>query len=129
MKKKLLLIDDDVELCEEISDILRDEGFDVEMIHDGKAGLERAGKGAYDLILLDLKIPSMNGMDVLRNIRERKLNVKVIILTGKPFSKELNKKLGVIDNDDRFIFENSDGVLNKPYDIEKLLAEVKKLTA
>lgn len=90
MSNKILLIDDDIELCDEISEILKDEGFIVDIVNDGKKGYEYVKKGGYDLVLLDLKIPVINGVEVLKKIKNDKIKVKVIILTGRPMGRDLD---------------------------------------
>jgi two-component system response regulator CpxR len=67
---KVLIIDDDEELCELVSEYLSVEGFEVSAVHNGEAGLSRARTGNYDLAILDVMMPKMNGFDVLRNLRE-----------------------------------------------------------
>ena len=66
---KLLLADDDDELCEMLAEYLRDEGFDIDVAHDGEAALARAAGGDYDLMVLDVMMPKLNGFDVLRELR------------------------------------------------------------
>ena len=69
MLEKILIIDDDAELCEMLSEYLRKEGFDVESVQHGARGLERAREGGYDMIVLDVMLPGMNGFDLLRELR------------------------------------------------------------
>ena len=72
MKRKMeriLIIDDDVELCTLIGEYLQAEGFTVESVHDGESGLQRATAGGYLLVVLDVMLPGINGFEVLRRIR------------------------------------------------------------
>jgi DNA-binding response OmpR family regulator len=126
MKKKLLIIDDDIEMCEEISDILRDEGYDVNMAHDGLEGKNMLFENAYDLVLLDIKIPGMNGFEVLKAVRENKINVKVIILSGRPMVKELSGQPASYDEEE-VILRQADCIMGKPYDIVKVLKKTEEL--
>jgi len=66
---RILLIDDDVELCGLLAELLKREGFEVQMEHDGATGLERARSGQFDLIVLDVMLPHLDGFDVLRQLR------------------------------------------------------------
>ncbi len=125
-KKKLLIIDDDVEMCEEISEILRDEGYDVSTVHDGIEGRELLTREPFDLVLLDIKIPGMNGFEVLRSIRDENINVKVIVLSGRPMVKELSGQASDYD-DEEMVLKKADSVMGKPYDITKVLETTKKL--
>jgi DNA-binding response OmpR family regulator len=125
-KKKLLIIDDDVEMCEEISEILRDEGYDVGTVHDGLEGRALLLREHFDLVLLDIKIPGMNGFEVLNAIREANISVKVIVLSGRPMVKELSGKPSTYDEEEA-ILKKADSVMGKPYDIVKVLETTKKL--
>ena len=66
---KILLVDDDVELCEMLDEYLATEGFEVTAVHDGHAALERAAQGGWDAVILDVMMPGMSGFDVLRALR------------------------------------------------------------
>ena len=66
---KILIIDDDEELCELVSEYLGVEGFEVESVNDGETGLKRALSGEYDMAILDVMLPKINGFDVLRSLR------------------------------------------------------------
>ena len=83
---KILIIDDDEELCELVSEYLTVEGFGIECVHDGQSGLERALTGEYDMAILDVMLPKMNGFDVLRNLREQS-KLPVIMLTAREDSE------------------------------------------
>src|SRR5438045_9657859 len=67
--ERILIIDDDVELCGMIAEYLRPEGFQVEAVHNGERGLQRALSKEHDLLLLDVMLPGMNGFDLLRQLR------------------------------------------------------------
>lgn len=79
---RLLLADDDVELCEMLGAYLRGEGIAVDVVHDGDAALERAQSGEYDIIVLDVMMPGQNGFDVLRALR-RRIQTPVLMLTAR----------------------------------------------
>ena len=78
---KVLIIDDDEELCELVAEYLAAEGYAVSSVHDGEAGLREALSGKHDLAILDVMLPKMNGFEVLRQIRE-KSRIPVLMLTA-----------------------------------------------
>jgi len=68
---RILIVDDDFELCSLVTEYLATEGFRVESVHDGETGLKRATAGSYLLVVLDVMLPGMSGFDVLRRLRPR----------------------------------------------------------
>ena len=78
----ILLIDDDIELCQLMEEYLEPEGFLIEKVHTGRLGVERALAGTYSLVVLDVMLPELNGFDVLRQIRARS-KVPVLMLTAR----------------------------------------------
>jgi DNA-binding response OmpR family regulator len=79
---RILIIDDDEELCELVAEYLSVEGFEVEAVNDGESGLQKALQGEQDLIILDVMLPKKNGFDVLRELRERS-KIPVLMLTAR----------------------------------------------
>jgi two-component system response regulator CpxR len=79
---RVLLADDDVELCELLSEYLADEGFDVDAVHDGNSAVESGGAGAYAVIVLDVMMPRLNGFDALRELRKL-TQTPVLMLTAR----------------------------------------------
>src|SRR5678815_2141562 len=79
---RILVIDDDVELCSLVSEYLQSEGFHVDCVHNGESGLERALAGDQVLVVLDVMLPGLNGFDVLRRIRDAS-NIPVLLLTAR----------------------------------------------
>src|SRR6202451_1691648 len=79
--ERILIIDDDVELCTLVGEYLQAEGFTVEAVHDGESGLQRAGEGGYLLVVLDVMLPGINGFEVLRRIRATS-RLPVLLLTA-----------------------------------------------
>lgn len=114
--QSILLIDDDVELGELLQEFLALEGFRLTAVHNGKAGLEAANSGRYDLILLDVMLPGLNGFDVLKQLRSHS-SVPVIMLTARG------------DSDDRVLGLEfgADDYVPKPYHHHELLARIKAL--
>jgi len=79
---RILLADDDTELCEMLQEYLEAEGFQVEAVHNGEEALERARSNAHDLLVLDVMMPKRNGFDVLRDLRMSSL-MPVLMLTAR----------------------------------------------
>ncbi len=98
MPDQLLLIDDDRELCALLAEFLQLEGFAVDMLHDGKSALQRAREQAYDAIVLDIMLPGMQGLEVLRRLREQ-LDTPVLMLTarGEDTDRIVGLELGADD--------------------------------
>ncbi|MEA3544153.1 MAG: response regulator transcription factor [Thermodesulfobacteriota bacterium] len=113
---RLLVIDDDIELCELLSDYLGGEGFTVETVNHGKQGVERVLAAEYALVILDVMLPAMNGFDVLRKIRESS-KVPVIMLTarGDDIDRIVGLELG------------ADDYLPKPFNPRELVARIRAI--
>jgi DNA-binding response OmpR family regulator len=127
MEKNILIIDDDEEICEELAEILKNEGYQVETVFDGSKASLMIGAG-YDLILLDLKIPGLNGFEILSMIRQQKFPVRVLILTGRPLlKKEALKGLSGPSEKEENILKLADGIINKPFEVKTLLSKIKHL--
>ncbi len=112
----LLLIDDDVELCELLTDWLGAEGFTLRCAHDGPSGLEAARSGQFQAIILDVMLPGMNGLEVLRTLRQT-CNTPLLMLSarGEPIDRILGLELG------------ADDYLPKPCDPRELVARLRAL--
>jgi DNA-binding response OmpR family regulator len=82
MMQKILVIDDDVELCELVAEYLEPEGYKVEAIHEGHEGVQRALSGEHALAVLDYMLPGLNGFEVLRQIRAAS-RLPVVMLTAR----------------------------------------------
>lgn len=111
---RILVIDDDVELCGLVTEFLGPEGFQVEAVHDGKSGLDRATTGDYLLIVLDVMLPGMNGFDVLRRIRD-KSKVPVLLLTAR--GEDVDRIVG--------LEIGADDYLPKPFNPRELVARIR----
>ena len=111
---RILVIDDDVELCGLVSEYLAPEGFQVEAVHDGRTGLEKALNGNYLLIVLDVMLPNMNGFDVLRNVRD-KSRIPVLLLTAR--GEDVDRIVG--------LEIGADDYLPKPFNPRELVARIR----
>jgi len=110
---RLLVIDDDTELCELVAEYLRPEGFEVEAVHDGEQGVERVLSGEHTLIVLDVMLPGLNGFEVLRRIRAGS-RVPVLMLTarGEAVDRIVGLEIG------------ADDYLPKPFNPRELVARI-----
>ncbi|MDP8263118.1 MAG: response regulator [Candidatus Ancaeobacter aquaticus] len=113
---KLLVIDDDDKMCKILSDIFTDEGFHVEYALDGQAGIKDVNSFKPNLILLDLKMPGMDGVEVLKKIKEINPHIGVVILTGCPSMESAISTLKM----------NALDYTEKPFKIDDLKAVVNK---
>lgn len=114
MKLRVLIIEDKPALVIALRDRLTSEGYEVGTATDGVAGTELATRETFDLILLDVMLPEKSGLDVCRDLRQRKINTPIIMLTakGQIFDKVLGLKIG------------ADDYITKPFDMAELLARV-----
>ena len=123
MKKKILIVDDDRSLCEELEEILTDEDYLVDKVFNGKRALSILLDNNYDLLLLDLKISEIDGYGILKFFLNKKINFKIIILSGSPVK---SKKI-ILDKEKKTLLDKADYFINKPFDIEQLLSKISKL--
>ena len=114
MKQKILIIEDEPQLARLLQLELQFEEFESAIAHTGREGLDMFQKGSYDLILLDVMLPEMNGLEVLANIRASSL-VPVILLTAKSDVKDKVEGLNLGAND----------YVTKPFEFEELLARIR----
>ena len=116
MRTKILIIDDDRELCELLRDYLGAEGFTVEAVHDGEEGAGRALEGPWGLIVLDVMLPKLNGFDVLRRIRNGS-ETPVLMLTAR--GDEIDRIVG--------LEMGADDYLPKPFNPRELVARLRAI--
>jgi DNA-binding response OmpR family regulator len=128
MKNKILLVDDDEEICEEFSEILRTHHYLVETAYDGLKASTMIQKGKYDLIILDLKLPGLSGFEILKVVRKNKIPSRVLIVTGRPLlNKKTLREISGTNKEEEKILEMADGIINKPFDVTYLLNKIKEL--
>ncbi|MGZ8381860.1 MAG: response regulator transcription factor, partial [Nitrospira sp.] len=114
----ILVIEDDRDIARLVELHLHDQGYDVHIAHDGVSGLKQALSHPYDLIVLDLMLPGMEGLEVCRNVRTKPNYTPILMLTAK--STELDRVLG--------LEVGADDYLTKPFSIREFLARVKALS-
>jgi two-component system response regulator CpxR len=115
---RILVIDDDSELCELLTDYLKPEGFEVTSVHDGEQGLQLAVSraGDFDLIVLDIMLPGMNGFEVLQRLRSR-FDTPVLMLTAR--DEEVDRIVG--------LEMGADDYLPKPFNPRELIARARAI--
>ena len=114
---KILVIEDEKLLAESIRAVLEQKGFEVETVYDGEAGAEYAALGIYDLLILDVMMPGMNGFEVAKQVRAQRCSTPILMLTA----------LGGIDDRIRGLNSGADYYLTKPFDTRELLACINAL--
>ena len=114
MAEKILLVEDEEKLARMVEMELRYEGYEVTKAFDGRSGLEQALSGKYDLVLLDIMLPQLSGMEVLRRLR-RESDLPVIMLTSRD---SVIDKVSGLDS-------GADDYITKPFAIEELLARIR----
>jgi len=114
---RILLVEDEPGLSLTLSDLLSNEGYEVEAAMDGVTGLDRASSAGFDLLVLDLMLPRMNGLEVCRELRRRGKDVAILMLTAKSqlTDRVVGLKLG------------ADDYLTKPFEPPELLARIEAL--
>lgn len=114
--KRILIVEDDGSLREALTAFLKTENFEVVSASDGKEGFRLASQEKMDLIILDLGLPLMGGLDVCKGLREKRIMTPIIMLTGEK-KEEIDKILGLEFGADDYV--------TKPFGMKELLARVK----
>ena len=114
MSARILIVEDEPALVLTLTDRLRSEGYEVESAETGDAGALRAREAPFDMILLDVALPGRSGFDVLRDLRQQRIDTPVLMLTarGQVVDRVLGLKLG------------ADDYLAKPFDMMELVARI-----
>ncbi len=113
---RILVIDDDVELCELLKEYLVPEGFEVDAANDSEKGIERALSGEHDFIVLDVMLPGVNGFEVLRAVR-KKSDIPVLMLTAR--GEDVDRIVG--------LEMGADDYLPKPFNPRELVARIRAI--
>jgi DNA-binding response OmpR family regulator len=114
---RVLIIEDEAKVASFISKGLEEEAYEVEVVYNGRDGLDRLTVDRYDIVLLDLMIPEISGLEVLKTIRERGVNTPVLIITAKSSKEDVVRGLDT----------GSDDYLTKPFSFDELLARIRAL--
>jgi DNA-binding response OmpR family regulator len=115
---KVLVVEDDKELAAFVRTGLEDEGFTVTVSFDGGAGLRQAETHAFDIVVLDVMLPVLNGFEVTKRLRLQNIRTPILLLTGRDASGDVVKGLDA----------GADDYLTKPFDFEVLLARIRART-
>lgn len=115
---RILIIEDELKLAEALSQILSKNRYGCDIATDGEMGLDMAMSGIYNMILLDIMLPKMNGIDLLRRLRRSGISVPVILVTAK---SDLSDKIIGLD-------AGADDYVTKPFQSEELLARIRALS-
>ncbi len=117
MDKRILIIEDDPDIADLLELNLRDADYKTDLASDGRAGLEKALENDYLMVILDLMLPKLDGLEVCKGIREKKKTLPILILTSKAeeFDKVLGLELG------------ADDYLTKPFSLRELMARIKAI--
>ena len=115
---RILVVEDEYSLADAMGEALRRENYMVDIYYEGNGGLDMALSGIYDIIILDLMLPNLNGLEILKYIREEKISSYVMILTAKG---ELDDKVKGLDY-------GADDYMTKPFHIRELLARIRAVS-
>ena len=116
MNENILVVDDDAEVRKVLSSILSEEGYFVEPVENGRQAIRASEKTRFDLALIDIKLPDMEGTELLHRLKEKQPHMVKIIITGFP----------TLENAMETINEGANGYVLKPFDIPKLLEMIRK---
>jgi len=111
---RILIIEDEIAIAEGLVDLCEFKGFSADHVQDGISGLDRALKGAYDLVILDLMLPGMDGFTVCNRIREKDRELPIIILSAKTSEQDIIEGLSL----------GADDYISKPFSVETLFARI-----
>lgn len=114
---KILIIEDEKLLADSLKALLEKKGFDVECVYDGESGAEYAETGVYDLLILDVMMPKMDGFEVARSVRAKRCGTPILMLTARSGLEDRIRGLNA----------GADYYLTKPFDSRELLACVNAL--
>ncbi|WP_434798438.1 response regulator transcription factor [Terrisporobacter vanillatitrophus] len=115
---KLLLVEDEKQLSEALSQILINNKYSVDAVYDGENGLEYALTDIYDVIILDIMLPKLNGLEILRKLRKENISTPILLLTAKD---SVDDKVAGLDL-------GADDYLPKPFDPKELLARLRAIS-
>ncbi len=117
VKNKILIIDDDKDITNLLAINLEDMGYEVKLVYDGESGLELAISNKFNLVILDLMLPKIDGLEICKSIRSASVYTPILMLTCK--SSEIDRVVGLEIGADDYI--------TKPFSIKELLARVKAI--
>lgn len=113
-QKKIMIVDDEAGIRNLLLDVLSGEGFKITMAKDGQESIDKMKNHHFDLLITDLNMPRMNGIELLRAMKKKRRKEKIIIMTGESFSSPFNRK----------DIPHVETMLKKPFHINKLIETV-----
>jgi len=116
LNESILVVDDDTELRKVLSSILSEEGYSVKTVENGEQAIKTSEKTRFDLALIDIKLPDMEGTKLLQRLKAKQPHIVMIIVTGFP---TIENAMGAVN-------KGADGYILKPFEIGKLLQAVRK---
>ena len=117
MKKRILLLEDDITLNDTLTDYLEENYYEVESLYDGEDAYERIYEKSFDLFLLDVNVPSLNGFELLKNVREQEIKTPAIFITS----------LNSMDSFEEGFESGCDDYIRKPFELKELLIRVQTI--
>jgi DNA-binding NtrC family response regulator len=121
LQKRIIIIEDDIEMCRELTEILTDLGYGISYFSDGRKGKKAITRNRFDLMILDLKLPGCNGYQILELIQKKKINIKVIVITAR---MKIDFEDIIKQNNDPYLDEllqTAHHILKKPFKIPNLI--------
>lgn len=115
---RVLIVDDEVRLADSIGELMKSQKYSVDIVYDGRDGLMYAESGIYDVIILDIMLPLIDGFDIVKQLRKKKINTPVILLTARDDTSDKVRGLDC----------GADDYLTKPFQAEELLARVRAVS-
>jgi len=114
--ESILVVDDDAAVRKSLSSILSQEGYSVEAVENGNHAIRISEKSRFDIALIDIKLPDMDGTELLSRLKENQPRMIMIVITGFP----------TLENAMETVNEGADGYILKPFDVQKLLEMIRK---
>ncbi len=115
---RVLVVEDDVRLAEALGRILEDNGYGVDLVHDGQAGIDYGSSGIYDVIILDVMLPKVDGFAVAQRLRRAHVSTPILLLTARDATTD---KIAGLD-------AGADDYMTKPFSPAELMAHLRALT-
>lgn len=115
---QVLVVEDDVRLAQAVGHILEGQQYHVDIVHDGAEGLSWAESGIYDVVVLDVMLPHMDGFQIAAELRRRKVATPILMLTARDATRD---KVAGLDS-------GADDYLTKPFETAEFLARIRSLT-
>jgi CheY-like chemotaxis protein len=115
----VLVVDDDLDLCDNLWDLLREHGFRVSLAHDGQQAADQLRESTFEVVLIDMRIPDCDSCEVFQVVRESNPRARIILITG--YRSEMDQLIG------RMVAEGAHGICYKPFDVPELLKKLEQL--